>query len=281
MLEIESTLLKAKISATGAELKYLSANGDDNLIWKTDDQFWNRSAPILFPFVGKLKDNCYEWNGRKYQMMQHGFARNEKFTVVRHTKEMVVLNLANNHSTFAQYPFPFHLEVKYELVDKSLITKFSVINTGQDMLPFAIGGHPGFRIDGSLSNYELLFPNYLEAERHLIIDGLYSGSKQFMKIGHNLQLIPQLFKRDAIVFKQPAFSEVTLCKEMNPIITLHCEDWSAVGFWTKPGAPFFCIEPWWGWADNINSSGKLKDKEGLIFLSPNERSDFSFRITIH
>ncbi|MCC3145289.1 hypothetical protein LJ207_08135 [Halanaerobium sp. Z-7514] len=32
------------------------------------------------------------------------------------------------------------------------------------------------------------------------------------------------------------------------------------------GAPFVCIEPWYGIADSVDSTGDLKNKEGIIRL---------------
>lgn len=41
---------------------------------------WNRHAPILFPFVGKVVNGKYRFAGREYETKtQHGFARDLDF----------------------------------------------------------------------------------------------------------------------------------------------------------------------------------------------------------
>jgi galactose mutarotase-like enzyme len=48
--------------------------------------------------------------------------------------------------------------------------------------------------------------------------------------------------------------------------------------WTKPGAPFLCIEPWQGLADPVGYAGEFRDKPYVIALAPGESRNF--RMTI-
>ena len=43
--------------------------------WDADEKYRKRSAPVLFPFVGSLKDKKFTVDGTDYPMGQHGFAR--------------------------------------------------------------------------------------------------------------------------------------------------------------------------------------------------------------
>jgi galactose mutarotase-like enzyme len=105
-----------------------------------------------------------------------------------------------------------------------------------------------------------------------MIDGAYySGATERLEVDGTLLLRDDLFAKDAIVFRQPAFRRVSLCeKGGEKLLDFVCPEWDAVGFWTKPGAPFFCIEPWWGWADSWADNGDLTDKPGLHSLMPGE-----------
>ena len=38
------------------------------------------NAPVLFPIVGRLRDDTLVHQGRSYRMTQHGFARDRRFT---------------------------------------------------------------------------------------------------------------------------------------------------------------------------------------------------------
>jgi galactose mutarotase-like enzyme len=280
-VSIQSLKLKAEISIGGAELIFLQAFERENVIWKVDETFWNRSAPILFPIVGKLKNNEYEWKSNKYQMMQHGFARNQKFELVEQTTSFLNFQLKSNTETLSQYPFEFLLNVTYELKDNKLLVAYIVKNPGEELLPFSVGGHPGFQLNGRLEDYQLRFPSKFKTNNHLIENGLYNGKTELLSVQEYFELKTEYFESDAIVFKSPQFNEVVLCRFSLPVLTLRCQDWTAVGFWTKKNAPFFCIEPWWGWADNINSSGKLSEKKGLFWLEAGNEKEFHFEIEVH
>ncbi len=281
IISIKSSELQAEISLLGAELIALSSFGNDSIIWNVDESFWNRTSPILFPIVGRLKQNEYEWKSNKYQMMQHGFARNQKFELVEQTASYLNFQLNSNTVTLSQYPFEFLLNVTYEIKGSKLLVAFIVTNPGEALLPFSIGGHPGFKLTGKLEDYWLHFPEKFIADRHLIANGLYNGSTETLFLEKEFNLKADYFESDAIVFKSPQFNQVTLCKLSTPILTLSCQDWSAVGFWTKKNAPFFCIEPWWGWADDINTTGKLEDKKGLVWLEARKKIAFNFEIEVH
>ena len=43
-----------------------------------------------------------------------------------------------------------------------------------------------------------------------------------------------------------------------------------IAFWSKPAAPFVCIEPWFGISDFEDCSGKLEEKTGILKLNKNE-----------
>ena len=53
-----------------------------------------------------------------------------------------------------------------------------------------------------------------------------------------------------------------------------------VGLWAKPGAPFVCIEPWYGICDNPAVSGKIEEKPYIQRLSPSDEFQFAYSITI-
>ena len=281
MIRLSSNNIIAEISSKGAELKYLSKTNGENIMWSVDDAYWNRCAPILFPIVGKLKNDRYYWNDNSYTMKQHGFARDMEFQLIEQSANKVVFLLNTSESTIEKYPFHFELTVEYRMEENKLITTYTVKNTGKEALPFSIGGHPGFALNDNLENYFLQFPQDARAPRHLIKDGLYSGETTEVLFKKKHQLIKEDFSQDAIVVKQPLFNEVTLVHIDQPIVTMHCSDWTAVGFWTKENAPFFCMEPWWGWADHVDSTGKFNDKEGLTWLRPHDQRSFSYSIEVH
>ena len=57
---IENELFTVVIDSKGAELSSMrsKASGTE-YVWQADPSIWARHAPILFPFVGRLKDKTY------------------------------------------------------------------------------------------------------------------------------------------------------------------------------------------------------------------------------
>lgn len=77
---IKNDYIQATINSYGAQLNSLKKIDESlDYIWCADEKYWNRSSPILFPIVGKLKDNEYIYNNKTYKMNQHGFARDKEF----------------------------------------------------------------------------------------------------------------------------------------------------------------------------------------------------------
>ncbi len=282
MVTIENNLLKIGINLLGAELQELRHVEHGNLLWKKDNTLWNRYAPILFPIVGRLVNDQYTFEGEVYTMRQHGFARDQVFEVLEHNKTSATLCLKANEDTRAQYPYEFELRVTYVLIGRMLKISHEVINRDAKDLLFSIGGHPGFHIEGNLNDYALDFGGEFTVQQYLITGNYYNGETKDLPLNRTFELSDSLFASDAIVIKSPPFQSIGFGKKNGPkLLTLHCDSWTAMGLWTKQGAPFFCIEPWWGWADAMDSSGNMKEKGGMISLAPGRHSIHEYSIEAH
>ena len=272
------------ISKIGAEITSIeNTNDNKQILWTPNQMHWNRTAPNLFPIVGRLKNDEYLYNNQSYKMLQHGFARNLEFEIVNFSDTSLSLLLKNNEATFQQYPFEFQLQISFILHDNSLDIHYEIRNESETEMPFSIGAHPAFAIDKSLDSYQLIFDQPFSIERFLIDQGLYNGqSEPVIENSNELKLNNQLIENDAIVFKNPPFYSVSLADlEGNKLVTVSSSDFHYWGFWSKPGAPFFCIEPWAGLADSIHADGNLFHKEGIEVLAPNEFKKFAYSIEFH
>lgn len=273
-VEIGNNFVSAKIESLGAELQVLKCNDGKNILWKKDDVYWNRVAPNLFPIVGRLLNDCYVLDGEVYEMKQHGFARDQYFEILEQDESSVLLGLKSTQQTMAVYPFAFSFQVRYRLDERVLWIDYITKNLGEKEMLYSVGGHPGFALPGVLEVHSLAFSQAGErkgfsAERRLIEGGYYSGKTEWIDVPSGvLALSDSLFEQDAMVFHEPSFDSVTLLDAQGAaLLDFYCWEWDAVGFWTKPGAPFFCIEPWWGWADEMGSSGQFVEKAGLRKLA--------------
>ena len=57
---LKNSLTEIRVESLGAELTGMKdLKTGKEYIWQKDPKFWAKSSPILFPFVGALKDNRY------------------------------------------------------------------------------------------------------------------------------------------------------------------------------------------------------------------------------
>lgn len=281
MIEVRNQKVIVKINPFGAELTELSKVQGKNVMWEKDDSYWNRFAPNLFPIVGRLKNDKFRYEGKHYSMSQHGFTRNRTFELINNSDFKAVFRLKSDEITKKEYPFDFIFDVEYQLIDSELLVKYRIENRGEVKLPYSVGGHPGFAIEGKLTDYYLDFGRAFSTKQWLLEGPYYSGKTVDLTIDNKLQLDYSLVEKDAIVMRKPPFNRVILGhKDRGGVVAVSYDQLDAIGFWSKTDAPFFCIEPWWGWADRIDATGDLLEKEGLHFLNPNEEKEHSYRIEL-
>lgn len=272
--------IKATINTLGAELIQLEKE-NHNYIWTIDETYWNKTSPILFPIVGRLKNDTYTIEGKTYELPRHGFARNFEFELEHQTENTVVLLFTENQETLKHYPFQFELRLKYELIENSLKINYYILNKSQEIMPFSIGAHPAFAIDGLFSDYTLDFSqseNFISHE--LEKEQFNNSSKKIPSEKGKINLDYALFEKDALVFKHLKSDILTLLKKNQPYISVKFKGFPYLGIWTKPNAPFLCIEPWCGLADNINHNGNIYEKEGIQLLDNNTKFEREINITL-
>ena len=81
--ELSNDVISIKMDSRGAELKSLvKRDTGTEYMWRGDPKYWGRTSPILFPFVGGVRDREYRTGGKSYSMTQHGFARDMEFEMV-------------------------------------------------------------------------------------------------------------------------------------------------------------------------------------------------------
>lgn len=273
---LRSDRLIVSISKKGAELRSIKSHSQIELLWTGDASVWPRHAPILFPIVGKLRNNSYTVSGKAYSLTQHGFARDVDFTQVSHSENVAHFRLNQTAQSKNIYPFDFELDIMYELQGAELITTYTVTNPSHPDLLFSIGAHPGFRCP--VGNGETFEDYYLAFERDQYLlsnlqDGLRSGTSTQLNVPHKkLHLNSSLFNNDALVFENNQIHSISLRSAKSAYaVTLHCKDWPYFGIWSKKGCTeFVCLEPWYGIADGAGHNGALENKEGVLNLKKGE-----------
>ncbi len=279
--ELKKGGLRGIARTKGGELVSLRDGEGREYIWEGNPAFWSGQNPILFPIVGSLKDGKVDIGGTIYAMGRHGFARGAEFAPVEQGEGFVTLELRENEETLKCYPFPFSLKVTHRLLEDGFSTTFSVTNTGTAPMPFCVGGHTAIRVpDGErFEDYELVFDVLEQADSHLLnSQGIirHDGRKPMLD-GNRIALDYDTFAQlDTIIFSMLRSGNVSLVhRETGKGVRLDFHEFPMVAFWTKPGAPFLCLEPWQGCAAWDNETGKFEDKPFCTVLQPGSEKSIS------
>ncbi len=282
--------LQAAADTQGGELVSFRDREGTEYIWGGDPAYWAGRNPILFPFVGTLKNGAVRFDGREYHMPRHGFARHSEFELAEQGEDYVVLALRDSPETLAQYPFPFLLKVRHQLTGDGFFTRFEVENTGDGPLPFCIGAHTAFRCPlfagEAFEDYRLVFDRVEDAHSlALTPEGCLSPAGRGPLLEHTdvMALDHAVYDRvDTLIFEGLRSTRVSLLhKDTGRGVRVEFPGFPMLAFWTKPGAaaPYICIEPWHGCAALDDESGEFSDKPHCVTLQPGERKTLEYTVT--
>ena len=287
--ELSNAYLAATVKSDGAELCSLRDASGTELLWQADP-IWPRHAPVLFPIVGRLKDDTLRHNGKSYHLTQHGFARDRRFAWLTRTATSCRLVLHDDTETRALYPFAFRLEVAFTLDDDALEQSFTVTNTGRELLPASVGAHPGFvwplTDTAGKAVHVLEFELDEPAPVRRLAGGLVKPAPESSPIkGRQLKLEPALFTADALILDQVASRSLRYTAPGAEAIEVSWAGFRELGVWSRMTgagecADFVCIEPWCGTASPVDFDGEFRDKPGLMLIPPGDRRVLSLRIRL-
>lgn len=286
--ELENEVTKIEVDTAGAQLQSFILKADNkDYLWSGDAKYWKRKAPVLFPIVGRLKNNTYNYAGKEYEMSQHGFARDMEFELIEHSAQALTYSLKATAETLKIYPFQFELLIKYQLEKNKLKISYQVNNQDEKEMYFSIGAHPAFNWplskDETKSDYVLEFEHPENAARYLLADGLLTGSTKPMLVdSKTIKLKADLFENDALVFKNLKSEIITFrSRSTEREVKIEFAGFPYLGIWSQSiKAPFICLEPWHGVADIQKSSGNLTEKIGIKSLAVGETFKTGYTISI-
>ncbi len=289
-LTLKNSHISCLVSNLGAELRSLRRlDRDDEYIWQHDPAIWVGSAPILFPFVGRMKNAGYMHQGEYYLFPLHGFAAAAKFQLLASTVDSVIFCLRADAQSKRIYPFDFALTVSFSLFMSTLNVHYTVENLSGGTMYFAIGSHPAFRLPiemqdgGSISDYFIEFAKPELSECYKLHGGLLAtqATAQPLRFERRLDLSPTIFNEDALIFKHIRSRALRLAHRSGATrLTMHLGEAPHLGIWSKPAAPFVCIEPWHGYDDDAESSEELSKKDSVISLRAGDVFKTDYTVSI-
>ena len=280
-MNLNNGIVSIEISKHGAELKSAVKDGYEYM-WCGNEKYWGRTSPVLFPFVGGLKDKSYVLDGKKYPMGQHGFARDFDFELVESAESSATYILKSNEETMCVYPFEFELYIKYTLINSDINIEWKVVNKNQRVMSFSIGAHPAFNLKDGVNYFK--FDSQNDIEYNLIDEnGLYvKNNKYTLKNDGYVKIESDMFDNDALIIENNQAQEVLLCdSEKKPYVRVKFTA-PLFGLWSpaKKNAPFVCIEPWYGRCDGTDFCGEISERDYIINLEAGKSFDVGYRIEL-
>ncbi|RVT43779.1 aldose 1-epimerase family protein [Sphingobium algorifonticola] len=287
MISLQSGRLAATINPLGAELWSLADAAGRELLTDADPAFWSGRAPLLFPFVGRLREDRYRVNGVEYSLPQHGFARTSAFVQIQGDETSAVLRLEADDETRRHYPFDFRLDMRFALAGATLEMTATVHNDGASDMPFSFGYHPAFAwplpYGAAVEDHRITFEKAEPApirkvghEKGLIALESVSSPVE----GRTLRPTYAMFEGDALIWDHLESRSLTWGAPGTAHLKIDFPDTPWLGLWQRPGARYLCVEPWAGMADPVGFTGDIWEKPGVIRLTPGEERAFRMHVTL-
>ncbi|MDQ0974651.1 galactose mutarotase-like enzyme [Neobacillus niacini] len=292
MIVIENDWLKVDIVRHGAEVRKVTHKKNAlDYMWTGDEAYWGRVSPVLFPIVGRLKEDQYKLDDQTYKMSQHGFLRDVEFDVAEQTSTTVSFVFESLGRFIHVYPYEFKAVIRYRLMEDSLIVQWQILNENKEEMYFSIGAHPAFKVplgeNETIEDYHL---NITPAANKQVMEYELKNSLIHEKGTVNdlstIQLTNSLFAHDALIYSN--IDKVTLVSNQSSHgVEVMFQGFPFVGIWSKymetdgTIAPFVCIEPWYGIADKYNTTGNLKEKFGVNKLEVGEAFQAEYIMKFH
>ena len=285
-VSITSAALKAQIDPLGAQLSSLKNRAALDLLWDGDPKVWAGRAPLLFPIIGVLAGGTYRVGSNSFQLPRHGFARGRMFSIENTSATTARFRLNADSASLQVYPFYFQLDVSYVISGTTFSVTTDISNQGGEDMPASFGYHPGFR--WPLPFGQPRSAHFIEFEkdepapaRRIDAAGLLTAERDPTPIiGRRLNLTDSLFQSDVVIFDQINSRSVSYGGAEGPRIKISFPDAPCLGIWSKPSAPFVCIEPWHGVTDPEGFSGDFTDKPGIFILTPGASLSARMDITL-
>lgn len=286
---VENEKIKVCAEEKGAELQsiVLKKNGKEYL-WQGTAPYWDGKAYNLFPICGRLTDGKYTYKGMEYKMGSHGFVRKSVLKGELINDSEMLFTLIPDEGIKAQYPFDFVYTVRYIIKDTTVTTEYTVKNTGNEPMYFALGGHPGFNVpifeNESFDDYYLEFDSVTQIKK-LVFTPLFDTGKTepaYLTNGMVIEMYHKMFDNDGLFYTDMSKAITLRSKKSDVFVRVEYPEFENLGLWHTTGseAPFICIEPWSSVPAFDGVVDDLESKKQMFCLKKGETHTMSFDITI-
>ncbi|MBT2291908.1 aldose 1-epimerase [Paenibacillus albidus] len=247
--------------------------------------------PLLIP-PGRIRKGQFNYDGVNYQFDPnttgdnhiHGLHRTQSWCVsdIEEDEEGCAVttefNTADDPRWMEQFPVPLKLEMTFRLQDARLRQILKVTHLGEHRIPFGIGYHTWFMLDGEPQRWNLTLP----------VESMYELSEELLPSGKLLPLGPLAPLNRGMHLQGTNLDTALRIGPQQPAEALMLRD-DGYGFrytadkehfrhwvvYTKgPAEQFLCLEPY-TWLPNAPNIPADSNFTGLIALDPGQTVELS------
>ncbi len=273
---IENDKLIVGVKEFGCEITSIKSKTTGyEFMWQGNPDIWGGQAPILFPIVGRLIDDKYTLDGVDYEMPKHGFARKMLWKFLGTDGDKMNFRLSDTDEIRKIYPYEFDLTVTYTLDKNVLTVSHAIKNKTENIMHFSIGAHPAFNCTiGDVLTFDE--NETLYTEKIDLVKSLRLPDKTLVLDNEkDIVITKDIFNEDALILSEIKSENITLnFKETGKKISFFLGKAPYLGIWAKPGAPYVCIEPWYGVNDSTEKKADISQKDAINSIKANEIFDF-------
>jgi len=286
---IQNSRMRVTMDELGAQLMAVTAVDGTEYLWNGDEAYWRNRAPNLFPYVGRLTDGRYTYDGKTYEMTRHGFANRTRFSVPEKGEDHITLHMEDSGETRAIYPFAFSFDLVYALSGSTLSVTYRVKNRDEKEMYFGLGAHPGFRVPlepgKTFTDYRITFSRPCRPWQVLMSGNFLISGQEVpypLEDGRAMPLRHDLFDHDAIILKNMDRTATLWAGEGTRGVTVSYPRMRYLGVWHKPesDAPYVCLEPWLSLPSREGVVEDLSQQNDLMALCPGETYENRWTVTI-
>ena len=284
-MKLQNERYEVTFDLKGGEIaSFLDKETNIQYMWQGDANYWTGKNPSLFPLVGNVYTKEYQIDGKTYSMKNHGLIRYATLKLKSQSENELVMELDSDEETLKQYPFAFHYEIAYKLVDNLLTITYNITNKSDVDMPFTFGLHPGFNCplcEGeTFEDYKVVFACEENVDQ-IVYDMKEPYTTQKVSFKEWNCNYEDLKKYDTIIYKDCVSPYVTLVGTKGHGVEMSIAGYPYFAMWNiKSGSPYLCLEPWYGHADFSAVDVAFADREGMLSLSPNKTFTTSYTIKV-
>lgn len=296
-IELKTNELTVQFKSLGGAISSIKDKDGIEYLWQGDATYWSGQAPVLFPICGSLRNDTalyLDENGKESAgtIPRHGLVRKKEFDLVEQTENSVTFAIEDDETMYKNYPYHFRLEITYTVYEKKVRTQYKIFNKeANKIMPYFIGGHPGFNCP--LFDNEVYEDYYLEFEKEETCSiprpypetGMldFKDRSDWLESQKKVNLNYDLFSFDAITLDKLESRTISLrSRNHDKGLKVDFKEFSNLILWsTINKGPFIAFEPWSGLSTSLEEGDHLEDKKNVKLLEPGNVDHIGFDIEIN